>query len=144
MIFSPSLNVIFITTLVDYPRTCLPPRIMSLGLRPISYSLNSIPEIIGPHNSPSKSCFAASQKERKILISSSPLPCDFVSFSQVLKTPFYLLKACLWRFSTQGAPLFNFGDFLVPHVQWQDGNLTVKRFSWYTSGNLSFTISMPL
>ena len=108
--------------------------IKSLGLRPIPYSLNSTLEIIGPHNSPSKSCFAAPRKERKILISSSLPPCDFVSFSRVPRTPFYLLKAHLWCLSAQSASSFNFGDSLVPHVQWQDGNLTVEGSSWYTSG----------
>ena len=31
-------------------------------------------------------------------------------------------------------PLFNFGDSPVPHVQRQDGNLTVDGFSWNMSG----------
>ena len=49
MIFSPSFNAISITTLVDHPRTYYHPRIRSLGHRPNPYSLNSTPEITGPH-----------------------------------------------------------------------------------------------
>ena len=70
----------------------------------------------------------------RILISSSHPPYDLVSSSQVPRTSFYLPKARLWRFSAQSTPSFNFGDSLVPHVQRQDGNLTVEEFSWYTSG----------
>ena len=105
-----------------------------MGHRPSLFSLNSILEIIGPHNNPSKSCFSTPQEERRILISSSYSPYDLVSFSWVPKIRFYLPKARLWRFSVQSMPLFNFGDTLVPHVQRQDENLTVDRFSWYTSG----------
>ena len=107
---------------------------MSLGHRPSPYIINSTPKITGPHNSPSKSCFSTLQEEMRILISSSHPPYDLVSFSWVPRMPFYLLKACLWRFSAQSVPLFNFGDSLIPHVQQQDGNLTVEGFSWYTSG----------
>ena len=105
-----------------------------MGHRPSLFSLNSILEIIGPHNNPSKSCFSTPQEERRILISSSYSPYDLVSFSWVPKIRFYLPKARPWRFSAQSMPLFNFGDSLVPHVQHQDGNLTVDGFSWYTSG----------
>ena len=107
---------------------------MSLGHKPSPYIVNSTPEITSPHNSPSKSCFSTHQEERRILISSSHPPYDLVSFSWVPRTPFYLPKARLWCFSTQSAPLFNFDDSLVPHIQRQDGNLMVKGFSWYTSG----------
>ena len=61
-------------------------------------------------------------------------PYDLVSFSWVPKIRFYLPKACPWCFSDQNVSLFNFGDSLVPHIQRQDGNLTVDGFSWYTSG----------
>ena len=68
------------------------------------------------------------------MISSSHLLYDLVAFSQVPRTPFYLPKARLWCFGIQSAPSFNFGDYLVPHVQRHDGNLIVEDFSWYTSG----------
>ena len=106
----------------------------SLGHRPSPFSLNSTPETTGPHNSPSKSCFSTPQEERRILISSSYSPYDLVSLSRVPRTPFYLPKARLWCFSAQSTPTFNFGNFLVPHVQRQDGNPTVEEFPWYPSG----------
>ena len=105
-----------------------------MGHWPSLFKLNSTPEITSPYNSPSKSCFSTPQEEMRILISSSYSPYDLVSFSWVPKIRFYLPKARPWRFSAQSVPLFNFGDSLVPHVQRQDGNLTMDGFSWYTSG----------
>ena len=41
---------------------------------------------IGPHNSPSKSCFSASREKMRILIPSSDLPYDLVSLGQIATT----------------------------------------------------------
>ena len=104
-----------------------------MGHRPSPFNLNNTPETTGPHNSPSKSCFLTPQEEMRILISPSSSPYDLVSFSWIPKIHVYLPKACLWRFSALSVPLFNFGNSPVPHIQRQDGNLTVDRFSWNTS-----------
>ena len=90
--------------------------------------------MIGPHNSPSKSCFSTLQEEMRILIFSSYPPYDLVSLNQVPRMPFCLPKAHLWHFSAQSVPTFNFSNSLVPHVQWQDGNPTVEEFPRYMSG----------
>ena len=49
MTFNSSVNATPVITLVNHPWTCQYPRIGSLGRRPIPYSLNSTPEITGPH-----------------------------------------------------------------------------------------------
>ena len=53
---------------------------------------------------------------------------------KIPKIRVYSPKAHPWRFSDQSVPLFNFGNSLVPHVQRLDGNPTVDRLSWNTSG----------
>ena len=89
---------------------------------------------IGLHNSPSKSCFSAPREKRRILIPSSNLPYDLVSLGQIATIRVCLLVTHPWLFSAQSVPSFNFGNSFVPHVQRQDGNLTVVDFSWNTSG----------
>ena len=49
---------------------------------------------IGPHNSPSKSCFSASREKRRILILSSDLPYDLILLSQII-------AACVFLFATR-------------------------------------------
>ena len=91
-------------------------------------------EAASPHNSPSKSCFSIPREKRGILISSSYSPYDLISLGHIPIIRVYPPKARLWRFSDQSVPLFNFGNFLVPHVQRLDGVLTVDGLSWNTSG----------
>ena len=94
---------------------------------------------IGPHNSPSKSCFSAPREKRRILILSSDLPYDLVLLGQVVITRVCLLMTHPWLFSAQGVPLFNFGNSFVSHVQRLDDNPTAVEFS----GNLSGRIPAP-
>ena len=46
---------------------------------------------IGPHNSPSKSCFSAPREKRRILILSFDLPYDLVLLGQIVTTRVCLL-----------------------------------------------------
>ena len=101
---------------------------------PIYPTWTSPLEVVGPHNSPSKSCFSTPREKRGILISSSYSPYDLISLGYVPIIRVYPPKACPWRFSDQSVPLFNFGNSLVPHVQRLDGVLTVDGLSWNTSG----------
>ena len=94
---------------------------------------------IGPHNSPSKSCFSAPREKMRILILSSDLPYDLVLLGQTATTRVYLLVTHPWLFSAQGAPSFNFGNSFVSHVQRLDDNPTVVKLS----GNLSGRILAP-
>ena len=87
---------------------------------------------IGPHNSPSKSCFSVPREKRRILILSSDLPYDLVLLGQIIAARVYLLATHSWLFSVQEAPLFNFGNPFVSHVQRWDDNPTVVG----PSGNL--------
>ena len=48
---------------------------------------------IGPHNSPSKSCFSALREKRRILILSSDLPYDLILLSQIIAARVFLLAA---------------------------------------------------
>ena len=80
---------------------------------------------IGPHNSPSKSCFSASREKRRILTLSSDLPYDLILLSQIIAACVFLLATRSWLFSVQGAPSFNFGNPPVSHVQRWDANPTV-------------------
>ena len=89
---------------------------------------------IGPHNSPSKSCFLTPREKRRILISSSYSPYGFASLGRITTIRVYPPRTCPWRFSDQGVPSFNFGNSLASHVQWLDENPTVDRLSWNTSG----------
>ena len=89
---------------------------------------------IGHHNSPSKSCFSTPREKMRILISSSYSPYNLVLSSQITTIRVYSPKACPWRFSDQSVPSFNFGNSLVSHLQWLDGNPTVGGLSWDTSG----------
>ena len=77
---------------------------------------------IGPHNSPSKSCFSASREKRRILTLSSDLPYDLILSSQIIAARVFLLATRSWLFSVQGAPSFNFGNPSVSHVQRWDAN----------------------
>ena len=94
---------------------------------------------IGPHNSPSKSCFSASREKRRILISSSDLPYDLVSLGQIATIRVCLLVTHSWLFSVQGVPSFNFGNSFVSYVQRLDENPTAVELS----KNLSRRISVP-
>ena len=89
---------------------------------------------IGPHNSPSKSCFLTPREKRRILISSSCSPYGFASLGRITSIRVCPPVTRPWRFSSQGVPSFNFGNSLVSHVQWLDENPTVDRLSWNMSG----------
>ena len=94
---------------------------------------------IGPHNSPSKSCFSAPREKRRILISSSDLPYDLVSLGQIVTIRVCLLVTHPWLFSAQGVPSFNFGNSFVSHVQRLDENPMAVELS----GNLGGRIPAP-
>ena len=89
---------------------------------------------IGPHNSPSKSCFLTPQEKRRILISSSYSPYSFASLGQFTTIRVYSPEARPWRFSDQGVPSSNFGNSFVSHVQRLDENPTVGRLPWNSNG----------
>ena len=80
---------------------------------------------IGPHNSPSKSCFSVPREKRRILILSSDFPYDLVLLGQIIAARVYFLATHSWLFSIQEVPLFNFGNPFVSHVQRWDDNPTV-------------------
>ena len=80
---------------------------------------------IGPHNSPSKSCFSAPREKRRILMLSLDLPYDLILLSQIIVTRVFLLATRPWLFSVQGAPSFNSGNPSFSHVQRWDDNPTV-------------------
>ena len=94
---------------------------------------------IGPHNSPSKSCFSAPREKMRILILSSDLPYDLVLLGQIATTRVFLLMTHPWLFSAQGMPSFNFDNSFVSHVQRLDDNPTAVELS----GNLSGRIPAP-
>ena len=94
---------------------------------------------IGPHNSPSKSCFSAPREKRRILIPSSDLPYDLVSLGQIATTCVCILVTHPWLFSAQDVPSFNFVNSFVSHVRRLDENPTVVELS----GNLSGRIPVP-
>ena len=94
---------------------------------------------IGPHNSPSKSCFSVPREKMRILILSSDLPYDLVLLGQIIAARVYLLATRSWLFSVQKAPLFNFGNPFVSHVQrWDDNPTMVEPF-----GNLGGRTPAP-
>ena len=95
--------------------------------------------LIGPHNSPSKSCFSAPREKMRILIPSSDLLYDLVSLGQIATTRVCLLVTHPWLFSAQVVPSFNFGNSFVSHVRRLDENPTVVELS----GNLSGRIPTP-
>ena len=112
-------------------------RVLGMGYwatGPIYPTWTSPLEVVGPHNSPSKSCFSTPQEKRGILISSSYSPYDLISLGYIPIIRVYPPKARPWHFSDQSVPLFNFGNFIVPHVQRLDGVLTMDGLSWNTSG----------
>ena len=88
---------------------------------------------IGPHNSPSKSCFLTPREKMRILISLSYSPYGFVSLGQITTIHVYPPVTRPWRFGDQGVPSFNFGNSLVSHVQQLDENPTMDRLSWNSS-----------
>ena len=101
---------------------------------------------IGPHNSPSKSCFSVPREKRRILILSSDFPYDLVLLGQIIAARVYLLATRSWLFSVQEAPLFNFGNPFVSHVQRWDDNPTMVEPSgnlggWTPAPNFCATIS---
>ena len=89
---------------------------------------------IGPHNSPSKSCFLTPREKRRILISSSCSPYGFASLSRITTIRVCPPMTHPRRFSNQGMPSFNLGNSLVSHIQWLDENPMVDRLSWNMSG----------
>ena len=112
-------------------------RVLGLGYWAIgpAYPTWTAPlEAASPHNSPSKSCFLTPREKMGILISLSYSPYDLISLGYILIIRVYPPKACLWRFSDQSVPLFNFGNSFVPYIQWLDGVLMVDGLSWNTSG----------
>ena len=92
--------------------------------------------LIGPHNSPSKSCFSTLREKRRILISSSDLPYGFASLGQIITIRVYLPRTHPWYFSAQGVPSFNFGNSFVSHVQRLDKNPTADKLSGNLSGQI--------
>ena len=88
---------------------------------------------IGPHNSPSKSCFSTPREKRRILISSSDFPYGFALLGRIITIRVYLPRTRPWRFSDQGVPSFNFDNSFVSHVQWLDKNPTADKLSWNLS-----------
>ena len=89
---------------------------------------------IGPHSSPSKSCFLTHWEKRRILISSACSHYGSASLGRIITIRVCPSVTHPWRFSSQGVPSFNFGNSLVSHVQWLDENPTVDRLSWNLSG----------
>ena len=89
---------------------------------------------IGPHNSPSKSCFLTPREKMRILISSSCSPYGFASLGRITTIRVCPPVTRPWCFSNQGVPSFNFGNSLVSHIQWLDENPMVDRLSWNMSG----------
>ena len=75
-----------------------------------------------------------------------PQPTMFIvnPFYPNSQIPFYLLKACSWRFSVQSAPSLNSSSSFVPHVQWHDANLMVEDFLGLRVGIFPLITSMPL
>ena len=101
---------------------------------------------IGPHNSPSKSCFSAPREKMRILIPSSDLPYDLVSLGQIATICVCLLVTHPWLFSAQGVPSFNFGNSFVSHIQRLDENSTAVELSenlsgWILAPNFCTTIN---
>ena len=88
---------------------------------------------IGPHNSPSKSCFLTPREKMRILISSTYFPYGSASLGQIITIRVCPSVARPWRFSSRGVPSFNFGNSLVSHVKWLDEDSTVDRLSWNMS-----------
>ena len=105
---------------------CSSPLTRGIGPDPSFHTIGAL-GIVGPHNSPSKSCFSAPQEKRRILILSSDLPYDLILLSQIIAARVFLLATRSWLFSVQGAPSFNFGNPSVSHVQRWDVNRTVVR-----------------
>ena len=99
--------------------------------------------LIGPHNSPSKSCFLTPREKKRMLISSSYSPYGFASLGRITTIRFYPPRTRPWRFNDQGMRSFNFGNSLVSHVQWLDENPTVDRLSYShpTVDRLSWNMS---
>ena len=87
---------------------------------------------IGPHNSPSKSCFSAPRKKMRILILSS----DLLYRGQIATTRVRPLMIHPWLFSAQVMPSFNFGNPFVSHVQRLDDNPTAVELSGNLSGRI--------
>ena len=90
--------------------------------------------LIGPHNSPLKSCLLTPREKMRILISSSYSPYSLASLGQITTIRVYSPKTRPWRFSDQSVPSFNFSNSFVSHIQWLDENPTVGKLSWNTSG----------
>ena len=91
---------------------------------------------IGPHNSPSKSCFSAPQEKMRILISLSDLPYGFALLCQIITIRVYPPRTHPWRFSAQVMPSFNFGNSFVSHVQRLDENPTADKLFGNLGGRI--------
>ena len=89
---------------------------------------------IGPHNSPSKSCFLTPREKMRVLISSSYSRYSFASLGRIKTIRVYSPETRPWCFSDQGVPSFNFGNSFISHVQRLDKNQTVDRLPWNSSG----------
>ena len=124
---------------------CSSPLTRDIGPGPSSRTVGTQGKI-GPHNSPSKSCFSAPREKRRILIPSSDLPYDLILLSQIIAARVFLLAIRFWLFSVQGAPSFNFGNPSVSHIQRWDANPTVvgpfgNLGGWTPAFNFCATIS---
>ena len=125
----------FISSLTDRPRICPRPRIGLLGHRPSPLNLNSTFGVNWPSQYPLKILLFDSSGENEDFDIPRPIPpYGLVWSSQITTIHVYSPKARPWRFSDQSVLLFNFGNSLVPHVQRLDGNQTVGKLSWNTSG----------
>ena len=116
-----------------------------IGPGPSSHTVGTQGKI-GPHNSPSKSCFSAPREKMRILMLSSDLPYDLILLSQIIAVRVFLLATRSWLFSVQGVPSFNFGNPSVSHVQRWDANPTVvgpfgNLGGWTPAFNFCATIS---
>ena len=91
---------------------------------------------IGPHNSPSKSCFLTPREKMRILIYSSNLPYGFALLGRIITIRVYPPGTHPWRFSAQVMPSFNFGNSFVSHVQRLDENPTANKLFGNLSGRI--------
>ena len=79
----------FARSLAGRPRMFVSPHTQDIGPGLSLYTVGTQGKI-GPHNSPSKSCFSSPREKRRILILSSDLPYDLVLLGQIATTRVYL------------------------------------------------------
>ena len=140
---SPRMEILSVPRLVVFG--CSYPFTQDIGPGLSFYAIGAQGKI-GPHNSPSKSCFSSPREKRRILILSSDLLYDLTLLSQIIAARVFPLAIRSWLFSVQGAPSFNFGNPPVSHVQRWDANPTVvgpfgNLGGWTPAFNFCATIS---